>query len=163
MKRKWVILIVLVLLGAVAWIAVDYEPKAYDLVKVHKAIKDFQSDHPEVSAIVENGGSAVYPATTRFRPIRALVRWFKEATGNKGAIGWEEKTKYSDTYIIRHSSGDVVVVVYWTIASVERIGRVGMVSRVEVRPDASSGSQADRVRSELRERFPGLECRIVEP
>lgn len=162
MRRKWVILVLLVLLGAVAWIAVGYEPKAYDLEQVHRAIMDFPSDHSDVNAIVEKGSSAEFPSTRKFRPVRALVRWFGEAIGNKGVIGWEEKTEYADTFEIRHSSGDVVVFVYWTIESVERKGRIGMISRVEVRPDQSSGLLADRVRSEIGKRFPGLKCTTVK-
>ena len=162
MRRKWVILALLVLLGAVAWLALGYEPKSYNLGQIHRAIKGLQSDHPEVNAIVEKGSSAISPPTSKFRPVRALVRWFEEATGNKGTIGWEEKTEYADPYTIRYPSGDVVVIVYWTFEYVEKMGKIGRVSKVEVFPDQSLGPQADRVESEIRKQFPGLRCTTVK-
>jgi hypothetical protein len=163
MRRKWVILAAVFFLGVVAWVAFAYEQKTFNLGQVHRAIKGFGSNSPGMNVTMD-GENDVYPRTVRPDYLRSMVQWFREQLGMgiRGGIGSVEITEYVDTYRIRYPSGDVVVAVYWIFEDVEKMGRVGRVSRVEVRPDKSSGSQADRVRSELREQFPGLKCTIVK-
>lgn len=165
MGKKWVIVAAVVFLGVVCWVVVGYEPKSYTLGQIHSAIKGLQSDDPEEIVIVDIGSKQVYPRPVRFQYLRSSVQWFREkiGLGAKGGIGSWDIADYVETYRIRYSSGDIVVAVYWTFESVEKTGKACRVSRVEVRPDASCGLQADEVRSELRKQFPGLGCQIVEP